>query len=33
MARLEQSLPRGLILSPLIDPETDATGVEVTWEF
>jgi len=33
MAKLEQSLPRGLVLSPLIDPDTDAAGVQVTWEF
>ena len=33
IAKLEQELPRGLILAPLIDPESDATGVEVIWQF
>lgn len=33
MAKLEQHLPRGLILSPIIDPDSDAAGVQVTWEF
>jgi len=33
IAKLEQDLPRGLILSPLIDPKTECTGVEVIWEF
>jgi membrane-associated phospholipid phosphatase len=33
IAKLEQELPRGLILAPLIDPDTGCNGVEVLWEF
>jgi len=33
VAKFEQAMPRGLLLSPFIDPETECTGVEVTWEF
>ena len=33
IAKLEQELPRGLILAPLIDPDTGTNGLEVIWEF
>lgn len=33
MAKLEQHLPRGLLLAPFIEPEDGCTGVEAVWEF
>lgn len=33
IAKLEQELPRGILIAPLLDPETEANGIEISWEF
>jgi membrane-associated phospholipid phosphatase len=33
VAKLEQSLPRGLLIAPVFDPEAEGGGVEVIWRF
>ncbi len=33
VAKLELSLPRGLLIAPVFDPEADGGGVEVIWRF
>jgi len=33
VAKLEQSLPDGMLLAPLIESEDGCTGVELVWEF
>jgi len=33
MAKLEQQLPRGLLIAPFYDPDTQCGGVEACWEF
>lgn len=33
VAQLEQSLPRGILLAPFLNPDADGGGVEVIWHF
>lgn len=33
MAKLERSMPRGLLIAPFVSPEGDGGGVEAVWRF
>lgn len=33
MAKLERSMPRGLLIAPFVSPDADGGGVEVSWHF